>query len=65
MFRRTVERITFVIGGALLGAIGLYEYEKLGAKLPAPLPTFKPPLTSIPQKFPWPGWRDTGKFHKW
>ncbi|CAB4374415.1 unnamed protein product [Rhizophagus irregularis] len=59
MFRRTVERISFVIGGALLGAIGLYEYEKLGPKLPAPLPTLKPPLTSIVPEFPWTGWRDT------
>ncbi|GBB87213.1 hypothetical protein RclHR1_13650007 [Rhizophagus clarus] len=58
MFRRTVERISFVIGGALLGAIGFYEYEKLGPKLPAPLPTLKPPLTST-VKFPWSEWRNT------
>jgi hypothetical protein len=36
MLRRSVERISLVIGGALIGIIG---YEKLQPRLPAPLPS--------------------------
>uniref|UniRef100_A0A1D1XKQ0 Endonuclease n=1 Tax=Anthurium amnicola TaxID=1678845 RepID=A0A1D1XKQ0_9ARAE len=59
MFRRTVERISSVVGGALLGAISFYEYEKLRPNLPIPLPTLKPNLASIPKELPWTDWRDT------
>jgi len=59
MLRRTVERVSFVIGGALLGAIGFYEYEKLQPNLPVPFPTLKPPLALKTWEFPWPEWRNT------
>jgi hypothetical protein len=47
MFRRSAERISLLIGGTLIGAIGYYEYEKLQPRLPVPLPSKPTALTKL------------------